>query len=88
MSNSTEGEIQYLEDLLPRQIVAQLDKYIVGQHAAKRAVAIALSAFSSPRVGPLTWPMPAPLTCKSSNAQRSSLIVEPAVPSESLSGSQ
>ncbi|HEX8235515.1 MAG TPA: ATP-dependent protease ATPase subunit HslU [Abditibacteriaceae bacterium] len=31
-----------LETLTPRQIVAELDKYIVGQHAAKRAVAIAL----------------------------------------------
>jgi ATP-dependent HslUV protease ATP-binding subunit HslU len=28
--------------LTPRQIVAELDKYVVGQHAAKRAVAIAL----------------------------------------------
>ena len=31
-----------LDDLTPRQIVAQLDKHVVGQHAAKRAVAIAL----------------------------------------------
>jgi ATP-dependent HslUV protease ATP-binding subunit HslU len=31
-----------IEDLTPRQIVAELDKYIVGQAAAKRAVAIAL----------------------------------------------
>ncbi len=31
-----------LDDLPPRQIVAELDKYIVGQHDAKRAVAIAL----------------------------------------------
>ncbi len=30
------------EELTPRQIVAELDKYIVGQDAAKRAVAIAL----------------------------------------------
>jgi ATP-dependent HslUV protease ATP-binding subunit HslU len=30
------------EDLTPSQIVAELDKYIVGQRAAKRAVAIAL----------------------------------------------
>src|SRR5512136_1066184 len=28
--------------LTPRQIVAELDKYVVGQHKAKRAVAIAL----------------------------------------------
>jgi ATP-dependent HslUV protease ATP-binding subunit HslU len=31
-----------LQSLTPRQIVAELDKHIVGQHAAKRAVAIAL----------------------------------------------
>jgi ATP-dependent HslUV protease ATP-binding subunit HslU len=29
-------------DLTPRQIVAELDKYVIGQAAAKRAVAIAL----------------------------------------------
>jgi ATP-dependent HslUV protease ATP-binding subunit HslU len=31
-----------MERLTPRQIVAELDKYIIGQHEAKRAVAIAL----------------------------------------------
>jgi len=31
-----------LEDLKPREIVAELDKFVVGQKAAKRAVAIAL----------------------------------------------
>ena len=31
-----------MESLTPRQIVAELDKYIVGQQAAKKAVAIAL----------------------------------------------
>src|ERR671915_1070883 len=31
-----------LDELTPRQIVAELDKHVVGQHAAKRAVAIAL----------------------------------------------
>src|SRR5579863_1345847 len=30
------------EDLTPSQVVAELDKYIVGQKAAKRAVAVAL----------------------------------------------
>ncbi|MEJ7623169.1 MAG: ATP-dependent protease ATPase subunit HslU [Pyrinomonadaceae bacterium] len=31
-----------LDDLTPREIVAELDKYVVGQAAAKRAVAVAL----------------------------------------------
>ena len=31
-----------IEDLTPRQIVSELDKYIVGQDAAKKAVAVAL----------------------------------------------
>ncbi|WP_461100932.1 ATP-dependent protease ATPase subunit HslU [Spirosoma koreense] len=33
---------QSLKDLTPRQIVAELDQYIIGQHDAKRNVAIAL----------------------------------------------
>ncbi|HMG35141.1 MAG TPA: ATP-dependent protease ATPase subunit HslU [Blastocatellia bacterium] len=39
------GDIQdktKLDEMTPRQIVDELDKYVVGQHAAKRAVAIAL----------------------------------------------
>jgi ATP-dependent HslUV protease ATP-binding subunit HslU len=39
------GEIEdqlSLDELTPRQIVAELDKYVVGQSAAKRAVAVAL----------------------------------------------
>ncbi|HSE98674.1 MAG TPA: ATP-dependent protease ATPase subunit HslU [Blastocatellia bacterium] len=35
-------EAKRLDEMTPRQIVAELDKYVVGQHAAKRAVAIAL----------------------------------------------
>ena len=31
-----------LDQLTPRQIVSELDKYVVGQHGAKRAVAVAL----------------------------------------------
>ncbi|MCH7904436.1 MAG: ATP-dependent protease ATPase subunit HslU [Armatimonadetes bacterium] len=31
-----------IEDLTPRQIVAALDRYIIGQHDAKKAVAVAL----------------------------------------------
>ena len=37
-----EDEAPWLEELTPRQIVAELDKYIVGQTDAKKAVAIAL----------------------------------------------
>ncbi|HET6576233.1 MAG TPA: ATP-dependent protease ATPase subunit HslU [Fimbriiglobus sp.] len=31
-----------MPDMTPRQIVAELDRYIVGQHAAKKAVAVAI----------------------------------------------
>jgi ATP-dependent HslUV protease ATP-binding subunit HslU len=37
-----ETDAEWLETLTPRQIVAELDRYIVGQHEAKKAVAIAL----------------------------------------------
>jgi ATP-dependent HslUV protease ATP-binding subunit HslU len=41
-SNRTEQALARLADLTPRQIVAELDRYIVGQGDAKKAVAIAL----------------------------------------------
>ncbi len=41
-SEPTTPDTVVLEDLTPRQIVAELNKYVVGQRAAKRAVAIAL----------------------------------------------
>ena len=41
-SQRTEQAIARLADLTPRQIVAELDRYIVGQADAKKAVAIAL----------------------------------------------
>jgi len=39
---TAEDEQIALDELTPREIVAELDKYVVGQKAAKRAVAIAL----------------------------------------------
>jgi ATP-dependent HslUV protease ATP-binding subunit HslU len=38
----TEEVLPALDDMTPREIVAELDKYIVGQASAKRAVAVAL----------------------------------------------
>ena len=40
---SAEEQDLSLDELTPREIVAELDKHVVGQKAAKRAVAIALS---------------------------------------------
>ena len=52
-SARVEDTAEDLEDLLPRQIVARLDSYIVGQHDAKRAVAIALrNRWRRQQVGP------------------------------------
>jgi ATP-dependent HslUV protease ATP-binding subunit HslU len=40
--SAAEEPLPWLEELPPRQIVAELDRYIVGQAAAKKAVAIAI----------------------------------------------
>ena len=42
LSGETVPAAPKLDDLSPRQIVAELDKYVVGQTAAKKAVAVAL----------------------------------------------
>jgi len=44
VTESVDGQelLPALDDMTPREIVAELDKYIVGQNAAKRAVAVAL----------------------------------------------
>ena len=41
-STDLPGPVPWLEEMPPRQIVAELDRYIVGQEAAKKAVAIAV----------------------------------------------
>src|SRR5205823_14910511 len=42
LAGETEEQEARLDEMTPRQIVAELDKHVVGQKAAKRAVAIAL----------------------------------------------
>ncbi len=42
LPSTLEEEQLALDELTPREIVAELDKHVVGQHEAKRAVAIAL----------------------------------------------
>ncbi len=42
LPGAMEEEHVGLDELTPREIVVELDKYVVGQHAAKRSVAIAL----------------------------------------------
>ncbi len=42
LGGETAAEKKNLDDLTPRQIVAELDKYVVGQNSAKKAVAVAL----------------------------------------------
>src|SRR2546428_13548567 len=42
LAGETEEQELRLDELTPRQIVAELDKHVVGQNAAKRAGAIAL----------------------------------------------
>ena len=41
-AESTPEPLPWLEEMPPRQIVAELDRYIVGQDAAKKAIAIAV----------------------------------------------
>src|ERR1041384_1872730 len=42
LPSTAEAEQLALDELTPREIVAELDKYVIGQKDAKRAVAIAL----------------------------------------------
>jgi ATP-dependent HslUV protease ATP-binding subunit HslU len=41
-TSGAEDTLPWLEEMAPRKIVAELDRYIVGQEAAKKAVAIAV----------------------------------------------
>src|SRR5574341_1283566 len=41
-AHETVDEMPHLDELTPREIVRELDKYVIGQSSAKRAVAIAL----------------------------------------------
>ena len=45
-----------IDSLTPREIVAELDKYVVGQAKAKRAVAIALGIGCGGRSCRRSWP--------------------------------
>jgi ATP-dependent HslUV protease ATP-binding subunit HslU len=40
--STAEDQLPWLEEMAPRKIVAELDRYIVGQESAKKAVAIAV----------------------------------------------
>ena len=42
LPNHKNEEAPLLDELTPREIVAELDKYVIGQGDAKKAVAIAL----------------------------------------------
>ena len=42
LGGETAAKKANLDDLTPRQIVEELDRYVVGQNAAKKAVAVAL----------------------------------------------
>src|SRR4029078_4077184 len=42
LPSTAEEEQVALDELTPREIVAELDKHVIGQNAAKRAVSIAL----------------------------------------------
>jgi len=42
LPGTAEEQVAALDELTPREIVSELDKYVIGQHAAKRSVAVAL----------------------------------------------
>ena len=56
MAVTVSARVPVVEALTPRQIVAELDKYVVGQHKAKRAVAIALRTAAGARNWRRSWP--------------------------------
>ena len=54
LPGSVEEEQIALDELTPREIVTELDKHVIGQNAAKRAVAIALAIACAARSLPPT----------------------------------
>jgi len=74
-SPRTQQALERLADLTPRQIVEELDRYIVGQADAKKAVAIASAAASEvsekcePRENSslLSWPKKNAMPAEKSN---------------------
>ena len=42
VKDTTKKSISKVSALSPREIVSELDRYVIGQHQAKRAVAVAL----------------------------------------------
>jgi len=42
LPGTAEEQVAALDELTPREIVSELDKYVIGQNAAKRSVAVAL----------------------------------------------
>ena len=57
LPQQSSDEAPLLDELTPREIVAELDKHVVGQADAKRSVAIALAqSRAAPEARARTWP--------------------------------
>ncbi len=56
LPSTAEEEQLALDELTPREIVAELDKHVIGQKDAKRAVAIALRNRIAAKSSRPNWP--------------------------------